>query len=263
MQMLNATLGDISSNARIKFYPTHSLLQVVNAPIFRKEGYEKRERKYSVPPKGKALNPVRSLESSRIRARAAIRDIALCNEFTHFFTLTLSPEEIDRYDIAEIERRVKNFLRNISQRKEFRYLLVPEFHQDGAVHFHGLCILGSVRLVRAIDPHSNAPISTQNRQAVYNCPEWTLGFSTFIPLDECRERVANYICKYLSKGETKIFGKWYWASRDLVKHPEKALVAGGIDYHSFLAANPELQQFPLYQDVCMVVCKVQEKEVAV
>ena len=78
---------DITSNARVKEYPRSLVLQVANAPIFREAGYEPRRRTYDVPPKGKAKDCERSIYSSRCRAKTAVRDIALCNSFTHFFTL--------------------------------------------------------------------------------------------------------------------------------------------------------------------------------
>lgn len=259
MQMLNATPGAITSNARIKHYPDCPVLQVSNAPIFRQAGYEPQERLYSVSAKGEAVHPERSLESSRNRARAAIRDIALCNEFTHFFTLTLNKEKIDRYDAEAIAKRLRNYLRNVSVRKGFRYLLVPEHHKDGALHFHGLCRIGDMQLVRGVEKEKGRLLSTKEGREVYNCPDWSLGFSTFIPLDENREKVAAYVCKYISKGESKIFGKWYWASRDLVKHPEKELIEGGVNYDAFLADNPDLPQIPLYRDVCMVIRKLNDE----
>lgn len=96
---------EISSNARIKHYPTSAVLQVANASIFRASGWEPERRAYDVPPKGKAKDQSRSLASSRARAKAALRDICMCNSFTYFFTWTFSPEKIDRYDDEAIRRR--------------------------------------------------------------------------------------------------------------------------------------------------------------
>ena len=97
--------SSITSNARIKRYPSAVVLQVANDNIFRDAGFEPRTRLYSVSAKGKAENPERSLQSSRSRAKAAIRDIALCNRFSHFFTWTLSKDQIDRYVIRHPGRR--------------------------------------------------------------------------------------------------------------------------------------------------------------
>lgn len=251
-----ATFTDITSNARIKEYPCSQVLQVANAPIFRDAGYEPRERLYDVPPKGKAKDPERSLESSRQRAKASIRDIALCNQFGYFFTLTLSPDLVNRYDAVAVEKKVLQYLKNASYRKGFSYLCVPERHKDGAIHLHGLCNLGSIKIARAVNPHTLLPISTQSGQPVFNMTDWKLGFSQCVPLDENYERVCNYISKYITKESEKIFGKWYLSSRDLVKRPNISLIPYGMDYNAFVADNPDLPVVPIYRDVCMAIASI-------
>ena len=144
MAIMSATRADVFSNARVKLYPSTQVLQVANESIFRAAGWEARTREYDVPPKGKGKDPLRAMAVSRARARAAVRDIALCNHFTHFLTWTLDAALIDRYDVDEVKRRVTSALKNLGFRKGFRYVIVPEFHKDGAIHFHGLCSLGCV-----------------------------------------------------------------------------------------------------------------------
>lgn len=245
--------SSITSNARIKRYPSAVVLQVANDNIFRDSGFEPRTRLYSVSAKGKAENPERSLQSSRSRAKAAIRDIALCNRFSHFFTWTLSKDQIDRYDVNLISRKVQTFLKNAVHRKGFQYVLVPEYHKDGAIHFHGLCNLGDIRIERATDARTKLPLSTNRGQPIFNMLDWKLGFSTCIPIDENYERICNYLTKYLTKDSEKILGKWYLASRNLIKRPEIDLISGGIDYDSFIEENPLLPIVPLYRDVAMAI----------
>lgn len=252
MTILAATQTQVFSNARVKLYPNTEVLQVANAPIFCATGWEPRKRPYDVSSKGQGKDPVRAMNVSRARARAAVRDIALCNRFTHFFTWTLDAALIDRYDVNEVRRRVTSMLKNLGYRKGFRYVLVPEFHKDGAIHFHGLCILGGTQIEPAHNPHTGLPLITRRGQLIYNMPDWTLGFSMCIPIDENYERTCNYVVKYLSKSSQKIFGKWYLASRDLVKRPDIALVDGGMDYAAFRSDYPKSYEIPLYNDVCMV-----------
>lgn len=249
----SASLADISSNARIKDYPGLSVLQVANAPIFRAPGYEPQKRDYDVPPKGKAKDPERARESSRARAKSAVRDIALCNSFEYFFTWTLSAEHVNRYDAREVGKKVQNHLKNAVSRNGFSYVCVPEYHKDGAIHFHGLCNLGTVPISRAFDPHRNCPLSTNRGQPIFNMPSWTLGYSTCIPVDENYEATCNYITKYLSKGTEKILGKWYLSSRNLVKRPAVSIIDGGIDYDTFLSDNPAAPVVPIFRDVCMAI----------
>ena len=164
--LLGVAESVITSNARVKRYPSVAVLQVANDDIFRDAGYEARTRLYSVASKGNADNPERSMQSSRSRAKATVRDIALCNHFAYFFTGTLSKDEIDRYDAALVGKRVQTFLKNASYRKGFQYVLVPELHKDGAIHFHGLCNLGDIRIVRAVNPKTSLPLSTDRGQPI-------------------------------------------------------------------------------------------------
>lgn len=252
---MGALLSDISSNARIKLYPGQSVLQVANAPIFRERGYEPRQRPWAVPSKGHAADPLRSTEASMRRARAAILDIALCNGFRYFFTWTLAPELVDRYDREAVKRKVLTQLKNLSYRKGFIYLLVPELHKDGAIHMHGLCTPGQVCLERAVNPHTGLPLSTNRGQPIFNMLDWPLGYSTCIPIDENYEAACYYMVKYLSKDTQKIFGKWYYSSRCLTKRPPVALLHD-MDYDQFLTDNPQAASFPLFRDVRMAAMKI-------
>ncbi|WP_294552623.1 hypothetical protein [uncultured Pseudoflavonifractor sp.] len=189
------------------------------------------------------------MEVSRARARAAVRDIALCNLFTHFFTWTLDAKLIDRYDDEAVKKKLENTLRNLVSRKGFLYVCIPERHKDGALHFHGLCIPGTVRLIRAVSPRSN-PLSTNRGQPIYNMADWPWGFSHCIPLDNDYERAVNYLLKYIAKGGEKIFGKWYLSARSLRKKPDICLLER-MDYDSFLSTNPDAATVRLYRDICM------------
>ena len=112
-----STSFDVTTNARMKKYLNKAVVQVANADVFPACNYElydskiadKRKRSYDVPPKGQAVNPQRALEESQRRAASKIRDIALCNHFTHFFTWTLSSDMIDRYDVQEIYKKLRVF----------------------------------------------------------------------------------------------------------------------------------------------------------
>ena len=244
---LHVSESAIVSNARLKSYPVCSTLQVANTAMFRESGWEPQKRTYTVPAKGHGKDQARALEVSRARARGAVRDIALCNPFTHFFTWTLDAKLVNRYDESEVKKKLENTLRNLVRRKNFRYVCVPERHKDGALHFHGLCTLGTVRLERAVSPRGTL-LSTNRGQPIYNMQDWSWGFSTCIPIDRNYERTVSYLLKYMTKDSEKIFGKWYLSARDLRKKPDILLVEGA-DFNSFLAENPDAAVIPIYRDI--------------
>ena len=168
-----------------------------------------------------------------------------------FHHLDLGGSLINRYDADEVKRRVLTFLKNKVHRNGFAYVIVPEFHKDGAIHFHGLCKLGTMRLERAVNARTGQPMSSEKGQPIFNMPDWTLGYSTCIPIDGNYERTCNYMVKYFTKDSRKIFGKWYLSSRNLVRRPEMMLVSGGMDFHAFVAEHPGCHIIPLYNDVCL------------
>ena len=121
-----ALQAETVTNARIKRYRSKDVIQVSNDNIFCNGEWEssdgKKKRKYDVPPPGQAADPKRSLEESKRRAKSKVRDIALCNAFTHMFTWTLDGDLIDRYDAAEVYKKVRTFLTNAVSRKGFSYV---------------------------------------------------------------------------------------------------------------------------------------------
>lgn len=216
----------VYTNARVKEYPHCLVKQVATSPIFPMTPGKSGSRPYAVSPPGQAKDKERSAEMSQRRAKARVRDLALCNEFDYFFTWTINPELLDRYDAKVIYRKLRIFLANAVRRKGFSYLVVPEYHlqkageDKPAIHLHGLCNLGSVRIERARGKNGRCLTDKEGRP-VYHMLDWKYGFSTCVPLDQNCERTANYIAKYITKSDSgKIFGKYYLHSRGLIKGPE-------------------------------------------
>lgn len=238
---LNVPHADTVTNARVKRYMFKDVFQVANDTIFPMGDYELHnstcKRLYDVPPPGKAKDPERSLEESKRRAKSKVRDIALCNRFTHMFTWTLDPELVDRYDAEKVYKKVRTFLSNASQRKDFLYVCIPEYHTlkigeiKPGIHMHGLCVPGDVRLAPSVRKNGTLRRDPYGRQ-IYNMLDWSLGWSTCVPLDENYERAVNYVTKYITKADTKIFGKWYLSSRSLTKAPD-IVPLEPMDFESF------------------------------
>lgn len=82
------------------------------------------------------------LSQSVSRTRSKIFEIALCNPFEWFVTLTLDKEKRDRYDLSAFRKDFSQFVRNENKKRaeaqKIEYLLIPEQHSDGAWHMHGL-----------------------------------------------------------------------------------------------------------------------------
>lgn len=118
-------------------------LMACSAPVFKPSGWESSGWHTPAPdasPNGykkpKSSNAC-SNERAMRRARAQVRDLALCTPFRWFVTLTLDRARVDRYDMKEITRHLNHWLDNQVRRRGLSYVLVPERHRDGAIHFHG------------------------------------------------------------------------------------------------------------------------------
>lgn len=194
-------------------------------------------REYTDEPEA---SPASSLNNIR-RARARLRELLLSNEFDWFVTVTLDSEKVDRYDYGAIIKPLNKWLDNRVQRHGFRYILVPEFHEDGAIHFHGV-VSGDLKAVDSgtVKVHGKkkpVKLSTYKRyysgqaySTVFNIADWRHGFTTAVRLDKKTHAVANYISKYITKDSRKVGGRWYLSGGDL-KRPEPEIFRG--DFFDF------------------------------
>jgi Geminivirus Rep catalytic domain. len=209
-------------NTKAKIYPNgQQRITVCSKPIFKDEYWEQIDKPLPMPKPKNMENDVRG--DSVKRAKERIFDVAMCNQFDYFVTWTLDADKINRYDAKQISTKLKKFLNNKVTRNNARYLVIPEHHKDGAIHMHGL-LSGDFEMV-------DSGKKTKDGKIIYNMPQWSLGFSTAIQLDEQKERVSRYITKYVTKDFKKIFGSFYYAGgHGLVRHPKTQIY--DVDYDS-------------------------------
>lgn len=144
------------------------------------------------------------------RAKSKVREIALCNDWEYFVTLTLDKRKQDRHDLDWYIRDLGVWIGNYNKkyRTKLLYLLIPEQHKDGAYHLHGL--------FRGVAPES----LIKNKYGYLDMPYYAQRFG-YISLSPVRDgkRTASYITKYVAKafGHTQIglFKHTYYRSRGL------------------------------------------------
>lgn len=244
----------IRHNTRVKTYPSGaSEVLTASHRVFREAGWEVSDKWDSCPiedtteldaetsymtleqsakvdPDGRAAAEAAELSRLRAqrRARTQVRDLALSNEFRFFVTLTLDGTKVDRYDVRAITRKLNQWLDNAVRRHGLKYVLVPELHKDGAVHFHGffndaLRVVDSGTVIPPQGGKPKRPRGEKQRQAwleggghvVYNLPQWSLGFTTAIELYGEYSAAVGYVCKYISKEQEKVGGRWFYHGGDL------------------------------------------------
>lgn len=73
------------------------------------------------------------------RTKRDIKEIALCNNFTYFATLTIDSKNCDRFSLTECQELLRKKLKKLKRKNsDFAYLFITEKHKNGAFHFHGL-----------------------------------------------------------------------------------------------------------------------------
>lgn len=152
------------------------------------------------------------LDCNLSRAKSKVKELAFCNDWDFFVTLTISPDKYDRYNlnayVKDLGRFICNYNRYCSKDEKVKYLLIPEMHADGAWHLHGL--------IKGIK-HSDL-IMNDNGYMTWKQYHNKFGYMS---IDKIRDKEAcsNYILKYISKEMSKTVSELgshlYYASKGL------------------------------------------------
>ena len=178
----------------IKAYGTRYRAVCVNHPIDISPGAVRIGAK-----RGSASTSERFRQSVS-RTRNRVFEIAACNSFDWFGTFTLDKEKYDRYDLSKFRKDFAQFLRDERKRTGARieYLLIPERHQDGAWHMHGL--------LRGLPADALFPFDERAPRKLrdggyFNWPRYQrrFGFCSFGAIRD-QAKVAGYVTKYIAKG---------------------------------------------------------------
>lgn len=239
------TRDGIMHNALVKWYPDGSAsVLVMERATIRECGWEEQGRKKAKPSEATPETPeaTEAEEAERMRqnvsraqrrAKSAVFDLAMSTGLDMFLTLTVDGSKLDRYDPVQIFGHLHDWLDNAVRRKGLAYVLVPEWHKDGALHFHALCnralpLVDSGTMIPPAGGRPRRPRSAAQRaewltgggKIVYNVPAWKWGFSTALELSGDRRAAAGYVSKYITKADKKIGGRWYYSGGDL-RRPDK------------------------------------------
>lgn len=232
--------SSVKHYAKTYVYPC-GIMDIVAStePVFGDKGWEDAEdyskpKAYSAEKRKRMVGDdeakAEDIKRSMRRARGKLRRLALANDFRYFVTLTLDPAKVDSHDGEAVVKKLNAWCSNAVQRHGLRYLLVPERHKKGGIHFHGFFndVLpavdsGTIRVPWAKKPRR--PKSERERadwlaaggKVVYNLPGWALGFTTAMKLYGDYPAAVAYVCKYIGKDGTKPAGRWYYSGGDLVE----------------------------------------------
>lgn len=151
------------------------------------------------PGGGDPLYLLRNLRRAKI---AAFDKICANPDLDTFATFTLSPDAVgDRASWEDCYRCLRGWLCNRVNRRGLKYVIAPERHKAGGIHFHAIMNAAALRLSPAISPKTGQPL-TNHGAPLYNVTDWKFGFTSAERIqsaDTDREHVAKYIFKYMGK----------------------------------------------------------------
>lgn len=190
------------------------MVQAFSFPIFREDGFEEvgsrnNEHLFVSSDQLESVKAEYQRRAER-RAKVAVLDLILCNpELDTFCTFTYRPEGNERTSYDDVYHKLSVWCSNAVQRRELKYVAVPEYHKDGeAIHFHMVANRRALQL-----HHAHWKIVHKNGQPIYNIKDWAHGFSTAVEIAASagdRDAVAKYIFKYMGKQSgQKIGGRYY------------------------------------------------------
>lgn len=146
------------------------------------------------------------------RSKRCVIDYGMNNDWDFFVTITFDGNKVDRHNAPVVLRKLQNALKDFRRfyDSDFAYVLVPERHSDGAIHFHGLFKIGRSDL---IERHFDV-----NKRCLYYRLEFfyrRLGRFRMDKIVTNATYVSAYISKYITKSNERIFQRRYICSKGL------------------------------------------------
>lgn len=180
------------------------------------------------------------LAASLSRTRRMIMEYGLCNKWDHFITCTLDAEKHDRYDLKQFRIDLSQFVRDCRKRygQQIEYVLIPEKHEKGGWHMHGLISGLPDDKLSDFDPRIH-PWKLCNR-GYKKWDEYSarFGFCSLSPIKD-PVKVGMYITKYVTKDlcqrKDELGSHLYFSSHGLRRADKVSEIIGNCtELNSFL-----------------------------
>lgn len=141
---------------------------------------------------------------------------SLISNWEYFVTLTFDPKEVDSLDYQEVSTALAKWTDNMKhQNPGMAYILVPELHKSGRIHWHGVFKnVPNWKLEAARSANTNRLIY-KNGSQIFNLTNYKYGHTTVSKIKN-QEAVSVYCSKYMTKDMIDLaYKKRYWSSRNL------------------------------------------------
>lgn len=176
-------------------------------------------------------NKEASRRASVSRAVKTVFDIARSNEWDLMTTYTFDPDKVDSFSYDEVIETMRKYNRRL-KRKGISYIEVPEQHESGRIHLHGVVSdsEGKLQLESARNFYTGDLQLDDAGRPMYDICNFEFGWAkaTYVD-DQARSGmvVVKYIMKYMNKALDWIpeGKKRYFASQGLQRPVENRILA--------------------------------------
>lgn len=213
--------------------------KLVTCKNLRRKGFE-----VDTKPKPRGTASDHKEDSNVARSRQSMYELAYCNPWELFVTMTLNPAQYDRTDLKGYHASLTQWFRNYGKKHGFKidFLIIPELHKDGkSWHVHGLLMGLPLDHLTPFTLEQTLPYYVLNQlkkgKAIYNWLAYQEKFG-YINVEAInnREHVAKYITKYitkdLSRSVSAVGAHMYYVSRGLQRKKliEKGTLSTSVPY---------------------------------
>lgn len=178
-----------------------------------------------------------------IRRRQAISDLAYENgclvPWQYFVTLTFDDKFIaNSYSHEQVTKYLHRWLDNQKHlNPNMRYILVPELHKSGRIHFHGVFSDVPNWILEKARSKKSGRLLRINGSSIYNLVNYKLGFTTVSTVKNI-DAVSHYISKYITKELLNLHNKKnYWHSKNLVKPKKNYFLSNKEEINNYVDSN--------------------------
>lgn len=210
------------SNVGILKYYTDEIYKLINVKTLKIAGFESVSYR---PSKGNAGHTTK-LQESLSRSKRVVYELALCNPWEYFVTLTIDGQKYDRYNLKFFFTVLSKWLNNLNYQKSLniKYLLIPEPHKDNAWHFHGLMMGIPQEQLQCFTLEDNIPLRLKRLiEQGRTIMDWLpycekFGWITVEAIRDkasCAKYITKYITKQLLESRIELNHHVYYASQNL------------------------------------------------
>lgn len=202
-------------NTTIKTYADGSQkIKHSNFSCFK--GLGRKKGSGSLTEKDAARHKYRNMQNSKANLIDLVYHNSLISPWEYFVTLTFDPKEVDSLNYAEVSKSLAKWTDNMKhQNPDMSYVLVPELHKSGRVHWHGVFKNVPNWSLSPARSAKTGNLIYQNGVQIFNLDNYSYGHTTVSRIKN-QEAVSVYCSKYMTKEMIDLaYKKRYWCSRNL------------------------------------------------